>query len=156
MPPRNVPASVRTRLRNRARSDQRSFDELLAYFANERFLYRLSQSEYAEHFILKGALMLQVWQSPDPRPTKDIDLLGRTGNEEPDIVALMRDILSVEVQPDGLIPINHDWITCVSAGKPVKAFRSQRQPHSCLTRSGSACQAFRIGSRTACLAFRVG
>ena len=57
---------------------------------------------YAEPFILKGALMLRVWQSPTPRPTKDIDLLGRTGNEEPDIVALMRDILSVEVQPDGL------------------------------------------------------
>ena len=75
---------------------------MLAYFANERFLYRLSQSAYAEQFILKGALMLRVWQSPTPRPTKAIDLLGRTGNEEPDIVALMRDILSVEVQPDGL------------------------------------------------------
>ena len=101
-PPRNVPASVRARLHNRAKSDQRSFDELLAYFANERFLYRLSQSAYAELFILKGASMLRVWQSPTPRPTKDIDLLGRTGNKEPDIVALMRDILSVEVQPDGL------------------------------------------------------
>ena len=99
---RNVPASVRARLRNRARSDQRSFDELLAYFANERFLYRLSQSEYAEQFILKGALMLQVWQSSGLRLTKDIDLLGRTSSEEPDIVALMQDILNVEVQPDGL------------------------------------------------------
>ena len=102
-PIRNVPASVRARLRNQAKRDQRSFDELLAYFANERFLYRLSQSEHANLFILKGALMLRVWQSPNPRPTKDIDLLGRTSNEEPNIVALMRDVLNVEVQPDGLI-----------------------------------------------------
>lgn len=102
-PIRNVPASVRARLRNQAKRDQRSFDELLAYFANERFLYRLSQSEHDNLFILKGALMLRVWQSPNPRPTKDIDLLGRTSNEEPNIVALMRDVLNVEVQPDGLI-----------------------------------------------------
>ena len=66
MPPRNVPASVRARLRNQAREDQRGFDELLSYFANERFLYRLSQSEHANLFILKGALRLRVWQSPAP------------------------------------------------------------------------------------------
>ena len=42
----------------------------------ERFLYRLAKSKDAGRFILKGALMLQVWQSPESRPTMDIDLLG--------------------------------------------------------------------------------
>jgi hypothetical protein len=69
----------------------------------ERFLYRLYRSEHAERFILKGALMLQVWRSPQFRPTMDIDLLGRTQSEEARIVAQVRDILGVEVQPDGLI-----------------------------------------------------
>ena len=32
----------------------------------------------------------------------------------------------------------------------LQASRIQSQPHSCFTRSGSACQAFRIGSRAAC------
>ena len=100
--PRNVPASVRQRLLNRARSDQRPFNELLQYFAMERFLYRLSQSAHADRFILKGALMLRVWRSPELRPTMDIDLLGRTRNAEADLIAQVREILSVDVEADGL------------------------------------------------------
>ena len=100
--PRNTAASVRQRLLNRARSDQRPFNELLQYYAMERFLFRLSQSAHAERFILKGALMLRVWRSPELRPTMDIDFLGRTSNETASIVAQIRDILSAEVAPDGL------------------------------------------------------
>ena len=107
--PRNVPASVRQRLLNRARSDRRPFNELLQYFAMERFLYRLSQSAAADRFILKGALMLQVWCSPDIRPTMNIDLLGRTSNAEADLIAQVRDILAVDVEPDGLA-FDHDSI----------------------------------------------
>ena len=55
----NIAASVRQRLLNKARTDQRPFNELLQYYAMERFLYRLSCSPHAEHLILKGALMLQ-------------------------------------------------------------------------------------------------
>ena len=101
--PGNIPASVRQRLLNRARSDRRSFNELLQYFAMERFLYRLSQSPYVDRYILKGALMLRVWGSPKFRPTMDIDLLGRTSNEEASVVAQIRDILAVDVEPDGLV-----------------------------------------------------
>lgn len=100
--PRNIPASVRQRLLNRAKSDRRPFNELLQYYAMERFLYRLSQSVHADRFILKGALMLRVWRSPELRPTMDIDMLGRTSNEETDIVAQIRDILTVDVEADGI------------------------------------------------------
>lgn len=55
--PKNIAASVRQKLLNRARSDQRPFAELLQYYAMERFLYRLSRSAYSQHYILKGALM---------------------------------------------------------------------------------------------------
>jgi hypothetical protein len=58
--PRNIPASVRQRLLNRAKKDGRPFNELLQYYAMERFLYRLSQSSHIEQFVLKGALMLSV------------------------------------------------------------------------------------------------
>ena len=100
--PGNIPASVRQRLLNRARSDRRPFNELLQYYAMERFLYRLSQSVHAGRFILKGALMLRVWRSPELRPTMDIDMLGITSNEEADIVAQIRDILTVDLEADGL------------------------------------------------------
>ncbi|HDK03329.1 MAG TPA: nucleotidyl transferase AbiEii/AbiGii toxin family protein [Rhizobiales bacterium] len=101
--PRDIPASVRQRLLNRAKRDRRPFNELLQYYAMERFLYRLSQSAHAGRFILKGALMLKVWRSPEFRPTLDIDMLGRTSNEEADIIAQIRDILTVEVEADGLV-----------------------------------------------------
>lgn len=101
-PLKNVPASVRQRLLNRARSEKRPFDELLQYYAMERFLYRLSRSEYREKFILKGALMLRVWRSSEVRPTKDIDMLGITSNDESRIVQQIREIITLEVEPDGL------------------------------------------------------
>ncbi len=85
--PKNIPASIRQRLLNRAKSDRRPFNELVQYYAMERLLYRLSQSVHADRFILKGALMLRVWHSPEHRPTMDIDMLGRTSNKEADIIA---------------------------------------------------------------------
>ena len=101
--PRNIPASIHQRLLNLARSGRRPFNELLQYFAMERFLFRLSQSAHADRFILKGALMLRVWRSPDLRPTMDIDLLGRADNAEDLLVAQVRDILAVDVETDGLV-----------------------------------------------------
>jgi len=101
--PKNIPASVRQRLLNRAKSDRRPFNELLQYYAMERFLYRLSQSVHVDRFILKGALMLRVWRSPELRPTMDIDMLGITSNQAADIVAQVQDILTVDVETDGLV-----------------------------------------------------
>jgi hypothetical protein len=86
-----------------ARKDQRPFNELLQYYAMERFLYRLSRSAHKNKFVLKGAMMLKVWQSPELRPTMDIDFLGRTSNEETTITAQMQDILAVAVKADGLV-----------------------------------------------------
>ncbi len=92
----NIPASVRQRLLNRAKNDKRPFNELLQYYAMERFLYRLSQSAHADRFILKGALTLRAWRSPEFRPTMDIDMLGKTSNEEASIVAQIREVMAVD------------------------------------------------------------
>ena len=51
---KNIAASVREQLLNKARKADRPFSELLQYFAMERFLYRLSKSHYADKFVLKG------------------------------------------------------------------------------------------------------
>jgi len=56
-PHKDIAASVRQRLLNHARETGRPFNELLQYFAMERFLYRLSKSPYVDNFVLKGALM---------------------------------------------------------------------------------------------------
>jgi hypothetical protein len=101
--PVNIAASIRQRLKNISKDESRPFNELLQYYAMERFLYRLSQSEHAHCFILKGALMLRVWHSPELRPTMDIDMLGKTSNEIDSIIEQVKDIISVNAEPDGLI-----------------------------------------------------
>jgi len=100
--PKNLEASVHRRLLNQARESGRPFNELLQYFAIERFLYRLSQSPHRKEFVLKGALMFTVWQAPPARPTVDIDLLGRTENQVETIVVIVRDVCRQKVEPDGL------------------------------------------------------
>ena len=47
--------------------------------------------------------MLRAWNSPEFRSTMDIDMLGKTGNEETNIIVQICDILAVEVDPDGLV-----------------------------------------------------
>ena len=99
----NVAASVRRRLLNRARAERRPFDELLQYYTLERFLYRLGHSPYSRQFVLKGALLFWAWQAPLARPTRDIDLLGRTNNNVEHIEGLMRAICQEPVpEADGL------------------------------------------------------
>ena len=100
---KNVAASVRQKLLNKSRADIRPFHELVQYYAMERFLYRLSLSHHANRFVLKGALMLRIWQAPEIRSTMDIDLLGRTINDISQLTSIVEDILSIEIEPDGLI-----------------------------------------------------
>lgn len=69
------------RLKNLSEQRNRPFDEILRYYAIERFLYRLSISPYAKKFFLRDGLMLKVWDLLDHRATMDIDLLARTSNQ---------------------------------------------------------------------------
>ncbi len=102
-PLKNIAASVRQRLMNSAKASERPFQEVLQYFAMERFLYRLSQSRHAERFILKGALLFNLWGAPSSRPTRDIDLLGRLTNSVDAVVPVFRDVCQLGVEPDGLV-----------------------------------------------------
>jgi len=87
-PIKDVAASIRQRLYNNAKETGRPFQEVLQYFAMERFLYRLAQSSHADKFVLKGALMFTAWRAPSSRPTKDIDFLARIGNDVDAILAI--------------------------------------------------------------------
>ena len=99
----NVPASVRQRLLNISRKDKRPFNELMRYYAMERFLYRLSQSDYADSFILKGALALQVRKVEKFRPTMDIDISQKRNDETSEIIKQIKNVLSIKVEEDGLV-----------------------------------------------------
>lgn len=99
---KDVAASVHQRLLNKAHSEVRPFQELLQYFAMERFLYRLSVSEHRSKFILKGALSLVAVKAPRTRPTRDIDMKGEMSNDVDDVVAVVKKVCVVEVVSDGI------------------------------------------------------
>ena len=101
-PPTNIAASVHGRLLHRARAEQRPFNELLQYYAMERFLYRLSCTEFAERFVLKGGLMLQLWGGPLSRATQDIDLHRASTAPVGELVEIIQACLKVDVEDDGM------------------------------------------------------
>jgi hypothetical protein len=100
---KNIEASVHARLQNHARTTKRPFQELLQYYAMERFLYRLSKSPHRSRFVLKGALMLYVWDAPLARATKDVDFLGRLDNSLEKLQRVVREVCAAEVEPDGMV-----------------------------------------------------
>lgn len=99
---KNIEASVKAQLQNKAKETNRPFAEVLQYYGMERFLYRFSKSKYADKFVLKGALLFAVWQIPDRRTTLDIDFLARFDNEVSAIEKVMKDVCETAVEPDGL------------------------------------------------------
>lgn len=98
----NISNLVRTQLLRKGRESGRPFQELLQYYGLERFLYRLSRSKHAGKFLLKGALMLRVWNLPDSRTTRDIDLLGFGNNKIEEFEVLIRDVCNIDVDNDGV------------------------------------------------------
>ncbi|PKQ29985.1 MAG: hypothetical protein CVT60_02550 [Actinobacteria bacterium HGW-Actinobacteria-10] len=100
---KNIPASVRARLLNEAKASRDSYDQVLQYFAIERFLYRLAQTEWADRLIVKGAIMLRAWGTPLGRPTRDIDFLGNIDNSPEAVERAVRECLAVEYPDDGLV-----------------------------------------------------
>jgi hypothetical protein len=57
----NRGASVRARLLNRAKADRIDFNLTLTRYSLERLLYRLSISPWSDQFLLKGALLFDLW-----------------------------------------------------------------------------------------------
>jgi len=101
-PVTNVAASVRQRLLNLSQTRGADYNAMLTQYAIERFLYRLSKSESADRFVLKGAMLFRVWAADLHRPTKDLDLLG-FGDATPEAVAAaVRQIVTTPVPDDGL------------------------------------------------------
>ena len=101
-PPVNLAHSVHDRLLELAQQRGRSFNELLQYYAMERFLYRLSKSPSRSTFVLKGALLLVACADLPYRPTRDIDLLGQGENSEARMRELFQQVCSQPVPDDGL------------------------------------------------------
>ena len=101
--PINLAASVRQRLTNLARQQQEDFQLVLTRYVLERLLYRLSRSEYRDVFVLKGAMLFQLWANQPHRPTRDLDLLGHGEDSIARFVTIFQEICGLPVEDDGLV-----------------------------------------------------
>ena len=95
-------ASVRQRLMNKAREQGEAFDLVLIRYTSERLLYRLSQSAFRDRFVLKGAMLFQLWGGSIHRPTRDLDLLAYGSPSPVDFEQLFREVCEEDVEDDGL------------------------------------------------------
>jgi predicted nucleotidyltransferase component of viral defense system len=99
---KNIAASVKQKLRNVSAKTGKDFQFVFRQFIQERFLYRLSKSLYADNLILKGALLFVAHDMSRYRPTRDIDFLGSSiSNDKDDIKKVVQQILEIDTD-DGL------------------------------------------------------
>lgn len=100
-PPTNIAASVRQRLLNLARQEQRLFNVVLVSYGLERVIYRLSISTHADKFILKGGMLVTLWTLDHGRFTRDVDFLGFGASESDRLITTFKEILAFDAH-DGL------------------------------------------------------
>jgi len=101
--PVNLAASVRQQLLNQARDKGEDFNLVLTRYALERLLYRLTRSQYADQFVLKGAMLFAVWANRVYRPTRDLDLLGYGDSSQQTLTKVFQEICLTDAEPDGLV-----------------------------------------------------
>ena len=99
----NPVASIRQRLLNIATERREDFQFVLVRYAVERLLYRLSKSPHADRFVLKGAMLLNIWSDTPHRPTRDVDFLGYGEPTVPDLVETFRQLCDIAVEDDGVV-----------------------------------------------------
>jgi Nucleotidyl transferase AbiEii toxin, Type IV TA system len=99
---KNLPASIRQRLLNVTQERNDDFGLVLTKYALERMLFRLSKSKYRETFILKGALLFEVWTKERYRATRDADFLAEGANAPERFIRIFQEISTIEVMDDGL------------------------------------------------------
>lgn len=89
--------SIKARIKQVAVKENKPFDYLLMHYFIERLLYRISISNHADNFILKGGLFLYTILGNDARATKDVDLLARQiNNTLEDLQKIFIDICSIQ------------------------------------------------------------
>jgi predicted nucleotidyltransferase component of viral defense system len=99
---KNISQSVRQRLLNISRQQNVDFGVVLTNYALERFLYRLSCSDYRNRFVLKGAVLFRIWSDEPHRATRDLDLLAFGDPAAAEISRLFGDVCNLSLQDDGV------------------------------------------------------
>lgn len=95
--------SIRARLVGKAKEQGIEAQLLLERYALHRFLFRLSESNHADRFLLKGAQLMLVWMGESARTTRDADLLGFGEITDSELGSIVSEICEESVVDDGMV-----------------------------------------------------
>ncbi len=96
--------SIRDRLKNIAREESSDFNLVVIRYVLERFIYRLSKSDYADQFVLKGAALFLYWEGSLARPTKDVDFTGVEEMNAEELETIVKELCEKKVKvEDGVV-----------------------------------------------------
>ena len=99
----NFGSSVKAKLLNISRNEKLGYQMLVTRYLQERLLYRLSISQYHDHFVLKGGALLYAHERFMARPTLDIDFMGHyIDNDKETVKKAFAEICAIPYQQDGV------------------------------------------------------
>ena len=124
----DIAASVLAKLKNKAKASGISYQQCLQLFFQEEFLRKLSASQYAENFVLKGGLFIYTLTNFESRATVDVDFLMRGLNNDLARMDELREMLQF------------DGIECAHPSIPEELtpfYRQYCKDHGLLSSAGS-------------------
>lgn len=96
--------SIQAKLRNVSKASNKSHQLTITRYFQERFLFRLSQSAFRDHFYLKGGVLIYALEGQASRPTLDLDLLARkAGADQIKIKSIFQKVCGMVYDADGVI-----------------------------------------------------
>jgi predicted nucleotidyltransferase component of viral defense system len=96
------PAAIKNRLLQIHRTTKHPYNFIFERYTQERLLYRISRGPHAEHFLLKGGLLLTALTNRFVRATHDIDFAASADADPEAMRTMMAEAIATEVEPDGL------------------------------------------------------
>jgi hypothetical protein len=95
--------SLKAKIRNIAKEKGVSAQVVLQSYFFERFLDRLSRSEYRDEFILKGGFLIAAMAGLDARSTMDMDTTVRSFPLDEEHIRTVMDAISKITVDDGIV-----------------------------------------------------
>jgi len=116
--------SLKAQIRNLAKEKNVVAQILLQNYMFERFLERLSLSEYKDSFILKGGMLISAIVGIDTRTTMDLDATLRgVALAEENILKTMNAICSIQIDDGVLLMV--DGVTPIRADDEYGGYRTK-------------------------------
>ncbi len=89
---------LKDKLRNISKEKNVDFNTLLRLYMYDRFIERLSRSQYRDNFVLKGGFYLSTLFGVENRTTMDIDTAFRKADfNEETIVKMIKEIVAIKI-----------------------------------------------------------